>query len=258
MKAKSAVHRFARYIVNRHGGWIRDVVNRLVSRYSKIGDPEVFEAAAFPWTIELEAGWQTIRDEALAILALRNCIPPLGEISPDHTRLDHRRSWRTFFLWGYGYRIDDNCLHAPVTAALVDRVPGLISAMFSVHEPGTHLPRHRGVTKGMVTCHLGLKIPADRENCAISVEDKLYNWTPGRFFVFDDTRHHEVWNRTAEDRVILLLHVKRPMRAPGAWLQNAFFGILRLSPFVGEAKTNMLAWTRLFAVQARSRQHSGA
>jgi beta-hydroxylase len=33
--------------------------------------------------------------------------------------------------------------------------------MFSMHEPGTHLPRHRGVTKGMVTCHLGLKIPAD-------------------------------------------------------------------------------------------------
>ena len=107
---------------------------------------------------------------------------------------------------------------------------------FSAHEPGTHLPGHRGVTKGMVTCHLGLTIPADTAKYTISVEGKSCTWSPGRLFAFDDTRHHDVWNYTDEDRVILLLHVRRPMRLPGALLQNACLVLIRASPSVQGAK----------------------
>ncbi len=242
-----------RYIVDVHGRRIRDVVNRIVVRYSLIADDDVFDPAVFDWTATLQAHWQTIHDEAMALLQLRGDIPPLGDISSDHQRLDPRRSWRTFFLWGYGWRLDDNCACAPRTAALVDRIPGLISALFSVHEPGTHLPRHRGVTKGMLTCHLGLKIPTDKDKCAITVNDRPYHWAPGQFFVFDDTRYHEVWNVTDEDRVILLLHIKRPLRAPGSWLQNLFFALIRRSPFVQDGLRNMASWTARFSRHARER-----
>lgn len=241
-----------RYIVDVYGRRIRDVVNRIVVRYSLIADNDVFDPAIFDWTASLQPHWQTIRDEAMALLELRQDIPPLGDISSDHRRLDPRRSWRTFFLWGYGYRMDGNCVHAPKTAALVDRIPGLISALFSVHEPGTHLPRHRGVTKGMLTCHLGLKIPADKDQCLITVNDRPYHWAPGEFFVFDDTRYHEVWNVTDEDRVILLLHIKRPLRAPGSWLQRLFFALIRHSPFVQEGRRNMAIWTERLARHVRT------
>lgn len=242
-----------RYFVDVYGRRIRDAVNRIVARYSAIEDVDVFDPSMFAWTQILRANWSIIRDEALAILALRDDIPPLSDISPDHQRLDQRRSWRTFFLWGYGYRIDRNCEFAPATAALVERVPGLISAMFSLHEPGTHLPRHHGVTKGMITCHLGLKIPADTDNCVIVVNDRQYHWAAGEFFVFDDTCYHEVWNHTAEDRVILLLHIKRPLRAPGSWLQAIFFGMIRHSPFIQDARRNMATWTERFARNADGR-----
>lgn len=247
-----------RYVVDVYGRRIRDAVNRIVARYSEIEDSDVFDPSMFAWTEPLQANWRAIHDEALAILGFREDIPPLGDISPDHQRLDRRRSWRTFFLWGYGYRIDANCEFAPATAALVDRVPGLISAMFSLHEPGTHLPRHHGVTKGMITCHLGLKIPADTDNCVIAVNDTHHHWAPGRFFIFDDTCHHEVWNRTAEDRIILLLHIRRPLRAPGSWLQTVFFALIRRSPFVQDAKRNMESWTERFARNANVRGWRGA
>lgn len=240
-----------RYIVDVYGRRIRDVVNRIVVRYSLIADDDVFDPAVFDWTAALQPHWQTIHDEAMALLRWRDAIPPLGDISSDHQRLDPRRSWRTFFLWGYGYRMNDNCVYAPRTAALVDGIPGLISALFSVHEPGTHLPRHRGVTKGMLTCHLGLKIPADRDKCAITVNDRRYNWAPGEFFVFDDTRYHEVWNVTDEDRVILLLHIARPLRAPGSWLQRLFFALIRMSPFVQDGRRNMAHWTGRLARHAK-------
>lgn len=218
---------------------MRHVLNRFIARYSLVGNPPVFDSATFPWTGELEKNWREIRNEALSILADRRRVPALGDISPDHQRLDQRRSWRTFFLWGYGHRVDQNCALAPRTAALVDSVPGLITAMFSVHEPGTHLPRHRGVTKGMITCHLGLIIPDDAERCRIAVENQVYNWVPGRFFIFDDTYKHEVWNETDDDRVILLMHVRRPLRGAGKWVEWLFFRSIQLSPFVKRVRNNL-------------------
>jgi aspartyl/asparaginyl beta-hydroxylase (cupin superfamily) len=57
------------------------------------------------------------------------------------------------------------------TAALVRQIPDLNSAFFSILEPGATIPRHRGVTRGPVTCHLGLIIPDTREKCVMKVED---------------------------------------------------------------------------------------
>ncbi|MDT8405946.1 MAG: aspartyl/asparaginyl beta-hydroxylase domain-containing protein [Methylococcales bacterium] len=190
----------ARTLVKRYGRKLRKTMNHFVARYSLIGDPEVFNAEQFAWTGQLEAHWETIRDEALALLQARSEIPHLGDISPDHQRLDYQRTWRTFFLRGYGYRVDDNCAKAPATAALVDQIPGVLSALFSVFEPNTHLPAHKGVTKGMITCHLPLVVPNQPEKCRIAVNDQSYHWTPGKFFIFDDTRQHEVWNETDQDR----------------------------------------------------------
>ncbi|NNJ77569.1 MAG: hypothetical protein HKP56_20690 [Anderseniella sp.] len=43
---------------------------------------------------------------------------------------------------------------------------------FSILAPGAHIPPHKGVTKGIVTCHMGLIVPKDRENCRLRVEDE--------------------------------------------------------------------------------------
>ena len=230
---RSAAYRLRKWLKRQ-----RRVLNRFLARQSLVGNPPVFEPGFFPWTAALEKDWWTIREEADAVL--RRDAPSLGSISPDHRRLDADGLWRAWFLCGYGYRIPSHYALCPRTGELVERIPGLISAFFSIHKPGTHLPPHKGVTKGMITGHLALHVPADPEKCRMWIEGQVVRWEEGRMIVFDDTRKHQVWNDSDEDRVILLVHVARPLRFPASWLSWLFFTGIRLSPFVQSMRRNFL------------------
>ncbi|RZM26456.1 MAG: aspartyl/asparaginyl beta-hydroxylase domain-containing protein, partial [Sphingomonas sp.] len=167
--------------------------------------------------------------------------PSLATISPDHRAIAEVGKWRSFFLWGYGYPIDDNLARCPRTRDIVERIPGLNSAFFSILAPGTHIPEHRGVTKGLITCHLGLIVPR-AGNLRMRVHDRVVRWAEGETLVFDDTYPHEVWNDTDETRVVLLVQFERPLRNPGKWIADLFLGIVRRSAFVQEARANIAQW----------------
>ena len=225
------------------GFYIRPPIHWFIGLFSKVGNPPVFERGVFAWTATLEAQWEDIRDEALAVLRQPEHVPPLREISPDHGRIATDDKWKVFFLWGYGYEVVNNTERCPVTSELVRSVPGLISAFFSVHTPGTHLPRHYGPTNGMITCHLGLQIPGDTTGCRINIDDKPYHWVEGEFLVFDDTYYHEVWNDTDENRVVLLMHVERPLRQPGKAIADGFLWLATHSPFIQTTLKAVDDWT---------------
>ncbi len=218
---------------------MRKMLNRTIAKYSLVGNPPVFEDGVFPWTRDLEDHWEAILAEVRSLLNNRENIPTLREISPDHDRLDKDNKWQSFFLWGYGFKSEINCRRCPQTAKLAGDIPGLKTAMFSIHAPGIHIPRHKGVTKGMVICHLGLIVPEAREKCRMQVDDQICLWECGKAFVFDDTYPHEVWNETDEDRVILLLQVERPLRGWGLIVARLFMTAIRWSPFVQSARRKM-------------------
>lgn len=230
-----------RRLIMKLGGASRHWISAIIARYSQIGDPAVFSPSDFPWLEDLQRAWPAIRAEADEVIRDRNDIPPLITISPDHIQTADTK-WKSFFLWGYGYRIHDNCARCPQTAALLDKVPGLISGFYSIMEPRARLKPHRGVTKAFLTFHLGLKVPRHAEKCWMDVEGHKHVWRNGEWFVFDDTYEHEVRNETDEERVILLLHVKRPMRFPGSIISNAFLSMVRASPFIQDALKNLEAW----------------
>ena len=231
----------------RYGKRLRKPINRSLAKYSKVGDPPVYPAGTFDWQKELESNWQVMRDEALAMLEHRAAVPRLREVSPDHDRIAVDEKWQSFFLWGYGYRLAGNCRRCPGTAKAVEKIPGLRSALFSILAPHAHIPRHKGVTKGMLTLHMGLKVPKERDKCSITVEDEELVWEEGKSFVFDDTYHHGVTNDTDEDRVVLLVHFDRPLRFPGNLLYKIFMGAIRMTPFVQDAKRNLAKSEKAFA-----------
>ena len=230
----------------RVGKRLRKRINPYIKRHSKIGDTALPETKYFPWLESLEENWQIIRHEADAILQYREAIPPLSDISPDHAKLDKEKKWRSYFLWGYGFKSEENCARCPETTAIVGNIPGLQTALFSIHAPGMEIAPHKGVTAGICVVHMGLKIPTAHENCAIRVEDKVVHWKEGEAFVFDDTREHETWNHTEDERVILLLHVNRPTRFPGSVLAWLFMAGIRWSPFIGDARKQMDDWNTAF------------
>lgn len=230
---------------------MRFSLDRVIARSSLIPNDPVLDPAVFPWTAMLRANWEAIRAEAEALLPRMDEVPPLRSVSPDHQRIARTDLWKSFFLYGYGYRMDENCVRCPQTAALVSRIPDLNSAFFSILLPGMHIRSHRGPTKGLVTCHLGLMVPKG-DTVRMQVADRIVGWREGECLVFDDTYRHEVWHEGDSPRIVLLIQVKRPLRAPGRQIAGLFLAGIRRSPFVQEGRRNMAAWEK--AMKAADRE----
>lgn len=230
-----------RPLIIRFGKHLRGIFDRLIASSSLVPNDPVLDVRTFPWTQTLRDNWEAIRDEATAVALQGQAAPSLATISPDHRSIAKVNMWRSFFLWGYGYRIDENAVRCPATTALVEQIPGLNSAFFSILAPGTHIPAHRGVSKGLITCHLGLLVPRDGD-VRMRVDNRVVRWCEGETLVFDDTYDHEVWNETEGTRVVLLIQFERPLRNPGKWFADFFLGFVRRSAFVQEARNNISMW----------------
>jgi ornithine lipid ester-linked acyl 2-hydroxylase len=214
----------------RYGRHLRGPFDRFVARFSLVSTEPLLDVRDFAWTQALRAQWRTIRAEA--------CAAALDRTAPSPAAIAPRDRWRAFPLWRYGDRIDDNVARCPVTARVVEQIPGLVSAGFSILAPGAHLPAHRGPTKGLITCHLGLIVPRDGD-VRMRVGERVVRWAEGETLVFDDSYDHEVWNETGGTRVVLLVQFRRPLRAPGRWFVDALLAMLRRSAFVQEARDNL-------------------
>ena len=233
------LNRPLRKFVKKNGKRLVRGIAGVQSRASLVPDTPKLSNDHFDFLQSFVENWETIRDEAKAILAFRDDIPGFQDISPDQYRLAKGNNWKTHVLFGFGQRLETNTKLTPVTADLLEQVPNLQTAMFSILAPGYHIPAHKGVTKGILRCHLGLIIPTDAEKCRIRVDDTITPWQPGEIFVFDDTYEHEVWNETDEERVILLFDFDRPMKWHGRLLNSTFLKIMKLTAYYKDPKKNL-------------------
>lgn len=236
-----------RPLLVRWGKHLRAPFDRLIARSSILADDPVLDVRDFAWTALLRENWQAIRDEAVAVALGDDAAPSLVEISPDHRAIARMHMWKSFFLWGYDYPVEENLARCPATATLVSAVPGMATACFSILAPGTHIPAHRGVTKGLITCHLGLVIPQDGD-ARLRLGDRVLRWAEGETLVFDDTCDHEVWNDTRHSRVVLLIQFRRPLRQPGRTIAELFLSVVKRSAFVQEARANLARWNAAHVV----------
>lgn len=221
-------------------------LERSIVRHSLVGDAPLLDRTAFPWLPMLEAGTPSIRSEVDRLLVHRDLLPNLQDISKDQESITTDDRWKAYFLYAFGLRSEANAVRCPLTSALLKRIPGLVTAFFSVLAPGKHIPQHRGVYRGLVRIHLGLKVPKG-EGCRMVIDGHRVTWQEGRAFVFDDCYQHEVWNDTDEERVVLLLDVLRPLPAPVQMLNRALVRAVRASPFVTDAAKSEYEWERRFA-----------
>jgi beta-hydroxylase len=223
----------------RFGRAMRDPVNGWLAKQSLMGDDPFVDPQELPGLVELGRHWRTIREELHPLLAQRDRIPAFRDISPDHRRIATDTRWKSFFLEGYGFRAEENCARCPQTMALLKNVPGLVVAFFSIMEPGTQVPPHRGVTKAWYNCHLGLVVPEGQ--VGIEIAGRRVGWREGDWIVFDETNRHRVWNETAQSRVVLFLQVRRPMRWPGRLAAKVLYHMIRHSSFVQDVRRSLSA-----------------
>ena len=203
-----------------------------VAGQSPFGNSSIIDAQAFEWVERLEENSGVIRQELIALLSGQAYLPNIQELSPRQMNLSKADGWKTYFFFLLGHRIEESYKRCPETGKLLDSIPGMTLAFFSILAPGMHIKRHRGSYKGVVRCHLGLIVPEPRTAVRMQVGDEMIYWGEGKCVIFDDTHKHEVWNETNGIRVVLLLDVYRPL--PG-WLRRvnkALLGLAYYSPEV--------------------------
>jgi aspartyl/asparaginyl beta-hydroxylase (cupin superfamily) len=214
------------------------------------GNPVTYNSRIFPWAAELESNWTTIRGECAQLMMRRDALIGRGNrISPT---VGEDRGWTTFMLANYFRRYEHNIERCPETWRLAQRVPGLVSAMFSVLEPGQRLPSHSGPYNGLLRLHLGLIVPEPREAVAIRIDGAVHHWEEGRALIFDDTYEHEARNESAHTRVVLFLDFERPLKFPARFINRRLLRSYFFRPFVREGAEDQGRWARLFYREAQA------
>lgn len=183
---------------------VAPVADRMIAATSLVSTDAVLNVRDFAWTAPLRDHSAAIREEAAALRGTDDAVP----------------------LWADGRPCHDILAHCPRTARLLDRLPGLHAAAVETLPAGAHRTRRRGLTGALVTCHLGLIVPRDGD-ARMRVGDRVVRWAAGETLMFDDARDHESWNDARTDRVILSLHVRRPLTRAGEWLAGLILGPAR-------------------------------
>lgn len=243
-----------RKLVKRYGKKLfRGKLLRYLEGQSRIPNTPVLENRLFPWAEVLRAQWPAIKAELEALLEHRAALPSFQDISPDQYKISPDADWKTFMLYGFGKRFDFGCELCPQTAVALEQVPGLTTAFFSILAPGKHIPRHRGVTKGLVRSHLGLRVPTKPGRCLIQVDTVDCVWKEGEIFFFDDTYPHEVWNDTNQGRAVLLFDFERPMGRGGRLASRLMLAALKRTAYYKDATRNQSEWERRYRAYLQTR-----
>jgi beta-hydroxylase len=175
------------------------------SRGTVIRPPRSVLHAATPALVSLEAGWEAMRDEALA---MRDQTFPWG--NPEIYVGD----WRVGPFWSHGEPVRGRFRRGcPTTVSALERLAGsgrLATAGFSILHPGADLRPHVHFDDWALRIFLPLKLPSGDVGFAIHgqpvplCEGKVFGWYP--------TARHRAWNRTDDDRIVLLIDLLRPDR----------------------------------------------
>jgi beta-hydroxylase len=210
------------------------------------GNPCVYDNAAFPWARAVEAEWPLIRAELDRLLVRKNELPGFHQIATDVRSISTDDGWKTFLICGYGIRSADAIRACPQTWRIVQKIPGLKTAMFSIFEPGKHLPPHRGPYNGVLRFHLGLMVPDTGERIGIRVGQEVCHWSEGKALIFDDAFEHEAWNHSDQVRVVLFVDFVKPTRLPARAINWLVLNLAVFTPFVREGYKAQKAWEKLF------------
>ncbi|GAB4200453.1 MAG: hypothetical protein Tsb002_36580 [Wenzhouxiangellaceae bacterium] len=170
-------------------------------------DPWYYDPSEFPWVEQVEAQWQVIRDELLAVIEQdRATLEPYKDLA----MTDKKDAWKTAGLMYWTFESDRNIAKFPKTWAIIKDIPNLSSLSLLALEGGSSVKPHRGDTNAMIRCHMGLVVPAKAPKCGLRVGNQTKSWEEGRIFMFNDAHEHTAWNNTDQCRYILSFDVMQP------------------------------------------------
>jgi len=198
--------------------------NVLMYAFSAVPTRPYLKLCDFPELARLRENWESIRDEASALLRE-------GGLKAEKNHVDlgfnsfFQRGWRRFYLKWYDAPPPSAVALCPKTVALLQSIPSINGALLAFLPPHSRLNEHRDPSAASLRYQLGLVTP-NSDDCFINVDGEPYAWRDGGDVLFDETYLHFVENRTDQSRLVLLCDVERPLHgAPirALWSRRADF-----------------------------------
>jgi beta-hydroxylase len=240
-------------VFNQAGAFVLRGVERFLLRSSLVPTTPFLATDTLRWIPEFERNWKVIRTELDEVLDYQDALPNFQDISTDQASITNDDGWKTYFFLAYGFRSEANAARCPQTARLLEGVPGLTTAFFSILAPGKHIPEHRGPWRGVLRYHLALRVPEPASAAGIEVGGEVAHWEEGRSLLFDDGYEHRAWNDTDGVRVVLFADILRPLRSPADLLNRALIRMIGASPFIQDARGRHEEWERRFEAIRQTR-----
>ena len=204
------------------------LVNRLFYRHAGGQNrPVIFDIAkTAPALLTLDQNYQVIQQELDAVLQHKDRMPNYHDLDASQTKISAGdqpdKNWKVFMLFLSGMDAQSNQALCPHTTDLALRIPGLFQAFFSILDAGKRIPAHSGGYLGYLRYHLPLRVP-EHKPPSIRIKSHHHVWKEGQGVLFDDSWDHEVYNESADIRVVLIVDILRPMSMPlhaMNWLLN--------------------------------------
>ncbi|HXY05914.1 MAG TPA: aspartyl/asparaginyl beta-hydroxylase domain-containing protein [Burkholderiaceae bacterium] len=195
--------------------------NVLMYAFSAVPTRPYLDVKDFPEMAALRDNWETIREEARALLGGGGL-----KAASDHVDIGFnsffQRGWRRFYLKWYDAPPPSAVALCPKTVALLQSIPSVNAAMFALLPAGSRLNEHRDPSAASLRYHLGLMTP-NSDDCFINVDGQPYSWRDGKDVMFDETYLHFAENRTDKPRLILFCDVERPLHGAPIRALNRLF-----------------------------------
>ena len=210
----------------------------------RLAHPEhshLFNSKMFKSDKILKSNFDNIQKEAIKVYNNKNILINFKEL---HEKIgkgidEEPNKWKVFPIKFYG-KINELALKlCPETCKTILKCEDIQIALFSILEPGKYIAPHKGPSTLFLRYQLGIKIPNDKDNCYIKVNNKKYTWNEGESIVFDDTYIHEVVNNTNEARIVLFVDIKRPVKYPFKKITEILEKNTSLIHFIKEVNDNI-------------------
>jgi aspartyl/asparaginyl beta-hydroxylase (cupin superfamily) len=226
--AKKTIAYKVQYIAIKSVIWIMEHIIMLFIKNESYIDPSQFE-----WTKTLEKNTEVIRTDFLKLWNEDSADNiDVTVLSEEQIPVVGRKQWYSipFYMWGAKFMRMHEL--APATAKLLEQIPDITTANFSIIKPGAVIKPHVGVINGYIRYHLGVIVPKDPTKCTFKVRGKVYHWREGESMIFDHRHQHEAWNESDETRVVLLVDTIRPLPKFLRYFMIAFTKKIAKSPYI--------------------------
>lgn len=192
----------------------------------------IMDRKRFPELSVIQENWQTIRDEAVALYDSRvfdqTSSPESNAYYDVGFRTFYKYGWSKFYLKWYGTTHNSARASCPETLRVLQQVPSVKGAMFSVLPVGSKLTPHADPAACSLRYHLGLATP-NSDACYINIDGTDYSWRDGDDLLFDETYLHYAHNDADGYRLILMCDVERPTWVVGPIVNFFYKGLMRLT-----------------------------